>query len=216
MAIRRLKRAHGIDTSKAEASVAAALDRIVDSYANRLKTAAKTAAVSIRREAIVDWYSYNKLSSGHAVAKAVVGKATFKRVTNRKTIIEVSTYMDAERLAALSDHYPSAERWIERHEDINSPWAPGLYVYTLRWEAGVLYLPERAHFTGSGWTNSNFQISCEDTLRKFTLKRLNDFLDKDIIVSKLRSRNTNMGAGITSLGRDNGLANLNKHRSKRW
>lgn len=213
MAIRRLKRAHGIDTSKAEASVAAALDRIVDSYANRLKTAAKTAAVSIRKDCIVEWYSYNKLSSGNAVARAVVGEATFKRVTNRKTIIEVSTYMDAERLASLSSHYPSADKWVSRHEDINSPWAPGLYVYTLRWETGALALPERAHFTGSGWTNSNFQYSCVGPLKQYTLKWL-DTLMGDTIFKVMKGRNTNMGAGITSLGRDTGLANLNKRRNK--
>lgn len=213
MAIRRAKRGKGIDTYNAEASVAAALDRIVDSYAQRLRTAAKNSAILIRKKCITDWYSINNLKSGAAVANAVTGTAKFRRISNRKTIIEVTTYMDTDHLISLSSRYPSADRWISKHEDINSPWAPGLYVYTLRWETGALALPEISHFTGSGWVNPNFLYSSVGPLKQYTLSWLEEEMPY-MIVDIMKGRNTNMGAGISSTGRDTGLANLNKHRKK--
>lgn len=212
MAIRHSKRSTGIDTSKAEASVTAALNRLTDRCAQRLKDAAKKSAVVIRRNCILDWYRANRLSSGSSTASAVKGDAVFKRSTHRITLIEVTTYMMAEKLNQLSDPSPSAARWVNKQSNINSPWSPGLYVYTLHWKTGALALPEKADFTGSSWTNSDLTYSKIGPLRNYTLHRLQAEM-APTIMNIMRS-NTNMGAGMTSPGRDTGLANLSKYRRK--
>lgn len=181
------------------------LNREIDSYSQRYKTALTKAMKQIGQQAVLDWYSASGFSTGADVTSALRVESAFVRNTKSQKIVRLTSYFDETSLDAMSEYYESAVRWNVRHSDICN-YSPGTYVFLLRWEHGYLNLPDRARATDSGWVNDNCQISQLGSLKSFFATALKNDLTT-VTNSLVRNRNTNMGAGATSSNRS-GIKNL--------
>lgn len=183
------------------------VNREVDSFAQRTKTAATKAMLHIGRQAVTDWYSASGLNSGVEVASALRTESNFVRNQGGDKVIRVTSYFDSSVLDGMSSYFKSAERWCYKHSEINCDYTPGTYVFLLRWNTGALNLPEESNV--SDWINDNYQVSPYGALQNYfsmcVLAKIGS-----LTTTLTRGRNRKMGAGTESANRT-GLSNLS-HR----
>lgn len=194
--------------SKNDSRISAAqkiIDREIDSYAQRFKTALTKVTLQIAKESVMEWYSGSGLSTGAEVASAIRVESSFLRKTKGTKTIHVRGCFDEARLDAITSHYESAIRWNAKHSDI-CDYTPGTYIFLLRWDLGVTALPERATATDTGWVNEHFQCSSLGSLKDFLALSMKVGI-KNKAADVMRGRNYGMGAGSKSSNRT-GLANL--------
>lgn len=194
----------GYEGTQIEKELERLINREVDSYVQRMATALKRSMKDTGRRLVTEWYSASGLSGGGRVASALRVEDEFLKRKNKK-IVRLTSYFDGEVLDAMSDRYPSAQRWAAKHPDLITMSA-GQYMFFLRWDLATIALPERAHFTGSGWVNENYEFSSLGPLKQYYC---NNILTSVTNASSqyLRQRNRFMGAGTLSANRG-GLSNL--------
>lgn len=183
------------------------IDREVDSYAQRYKTALTKAMKDIVQQSVRTWHGASGLSTGEMLASAVNTESAFVRTTKDHKVIRVTSYFDSGTIDSMSSLFPDAGRWAGRHPELCT-MSVGAYIFFLRWDLGITALPEKANFTGSGWVNPNFQMSSLGPMQSYCLQEvMNNLIAVAGMPGMMRGRNQSMGAGINSSNRG-GMSNL--------
>lgn len=128
----------------------------------RYEKACKQATKEIRERVIEDWFGeYN----ADKAKSSSVYRPYIKAQDNKKVIISVNTYNDADLYPLI----PDAEAWLSRN-DVSPQWSSNIYVLEkLQMDKGIIGLPERSvYFPEKNWKNANF-IQRDETLRKAIL-----------------------------------------------
>lgn len=191
----------GTNTRKLVATI---MNRVTDSVAHRVKTAATKAMLQLGQKSIIDWYAASGLTTGQEVASALRVESSFLRNQGGAKLIKVTSYFDVPSLNAMSGYFKSAEKWCYRHSEINCDYTPGTYIFLLRWNTGALNLPEESNV--SDWINDNYQVSPYGALQSYFAISIMANIESTTN-ALIRKRNRSMGAGTESKN-NSGINNL--------